>query len=96
MKINTEVSELVSVLLDTHMLVEVADAVRDDDQYEVLAQVCAELSGGEAGTISIVFAEVCDTMDVDAAALRAVVDADAPAVALAELVRRHHDGMRVT
>lgn len=88
------IDELVDVLLDSHMLVEVADAVRDDDQYEVLAQVCSTLSSGEAGTIGLVFGEVSDILDADAAALRAVLDADSPAAALADLVRQHHDSIR--
>lgn len=90
----TDLDDLVDVLLDDRMLVEVAEAVRDDERYAELVRVCATLSGGEAGTLSLVFGEVSDALDADPAALWAVVEADAPAVAFGELLRAHHDGMR--
>jgi len=91
-----EVEESVPVLLRQHFLLELVEAVVDDEEgFGELLTVCRGVSGGDEAAISLLFGELSERFDREPGVVGEILDAPSPAAAFAAHVNAHNDRIRL-
>lgn len=96
--VDPKLSEAVQVLVPRHFAADVVAAVLagvGSDSFAELIQVCSEIDGGDAASISLVFAEVAGAVSNPSKSAALLNGPGKPAAVLAAAVREHYSAMRV-